>query len=108
MLSNGSMTMEGFVAEEEVAMVPVPMRAVQKGEVSLVSRREGDIIWTSVLYIREHLVDVQTNLDDFLQHERMNKLYISGPPGCGKTCFLYLWARFVAILEKKRVLIVQF
>ena len=38
----------------------------------------------------------------------MSQLYISGPPGCGKTCFLYLWARFVAILEKKRVLIVQF
>ena len=41
--------MESFVHEEEEAMVP--MRPVQEGDVSVVSRLEGNASWTSVLYI---------------------------------------------------------
>jgi hypothetical protein len=63
--------MEGFVHEEEEAMAP--MRPVREGDVSLVSRRESDASWTSVLYMRKHLVDVQNNLDEFLQHEKMSQ-----------------------------------
>jgi hypothetical protein len=50
----------------------IPMRPVQEGDVSVVSCLEGNASWTSVLYIRKHLVDVQKNLNNFLQHERMS------------------------------------
>jgi hypothetical protein len=62
----------------------------------------------AVLYIREHLVDVQKTLDGFMKNERKDRFYVAGPPGCGKTCFLYLWARRLSVLENKRVLIIQF
>ena len=34
--------------------------------------------------------------------------YVTGPPGCGKTCFFHLWARLLSVNERKRVLIIQF
>ena len=93
--------------DEERALEP--NRAVKGKDVSLVSRREGSRTWNSVLYIREHLVHVQKKLDAFIKSERKDQLYVTGPPGCGKTCFLYLWARRLSVLgNKMRVLIVQF
>jgi hypothetical protein len=51
---------------------------------------------------------VQKKLDDFMNNKNLNQLYITGAPGCGKTCFMYLWARRLSVLQKKRVLIIQF
>ena len=99
--------MEGFSLEEKEPALQ-PNRPVNENDVSLVSRREGGTTWISVLYIRKHLVEVQKKLDDFIAERRKDQLYITGPPGCGKTCFLYLWARRVSVLERKRLLIVQF
>ena len=96
-----------FVKEDKEPPLQ-PNAPVKEGSVSLVFRREPDSVWTSVLYIRKHLVCVQRLLDEFIQSDRKNRYYITGPPGCGKTCFLYLWARRVAVLKKNRVLIVQF
>ena len=86
----------------------LPRNAAEEGSVSVVLRREGTTSWTSVLFIREHLVHVQKLLDEFLQSDIKDQYYITGPPGCGKTCFLYHWAREIAVLKQKRVLIVQF
>ena len=83
-----------------------PLRA---GDVALVARSEGLGDFTSVLYIRQHLVDhVQPVLDTFMADRQKRLLYVTGPPGCGKTCFLYLWARLYAVENRMRVLIVQF
>ena len=107
-----------FVQEEEPDLelelqppngsVSVYKSVLQEGDVSTVVRREGGARWTSVLYIRAHLVAVQKELDNFIQSQQLDQLYITGPPGCGKTCFLYLWARRLSVLDNKRVLIIQF
>jgi hypothetical protein len=47
-------------------------------------------------------------MKEFWNNEIKSTLYVKGPPGCGKTCFLYLWARFRSVKDNKRVLIVQF
>ena len=99
--------MEGFVLEDEPSLQPA--EAVKKGDVSLVYRREQEKAWCSVLYIRQPLVDLQAKLDCFVADgSKKSRCYIRGPPGSGKTCFLYLWARFYSVLNQKRLLIVQF
>jgi len=101
-----------FVKEEEP---PLPLQeseerisTFESGNVALVSRREGEICWTSVLYIRQHLISVQQKLDYFFQDDAKKKMYIEGPPGCGKTCFCLLWARLLSVRDRKRILVVQF
>lgn len=96
-----------FVEEYEPTLQPTG-RQCAKGDVASVFRQEGDSAWTSVLYIREHLVDVQRRLDEFVSDESKTKMYVTGPPGCGKTCFFLQWARRFSVLERKRVLIIQF
>lgn len=96
------------IFETEDEEPPLPNAPLEEGSVWPVFCREPDFAWTSTLYIREHLVHIQSLLDEFIQSDRKNRYYITGPPGCGKTCFLYLWARHFAALNKKRVLIVQF
>jgi hypothetical protein len=101
--------MGDFVLEEEPPALITPDKLFEEGDVSAVTRREGSTTWTSVLYIRGHLVAVLKELDDFMESERLNQLlYITGAPGCGKTCFLYLWARRLSVLKYKRVLLIQF
>jgi hypothetical protein len=45
-------------------------------------------------------------LNDFYQGEKLT-MYVKGPPGSGKTCFISLWARMLRANEGKRVLMVQ-
>jgi hypothetical protein len=100
--------MEGFVLEDAEPSLQ-PAEAAKKGDVSLVYRREQEKAWCSVLYIRKPLVDLQAKLDGFIADgSNKSRCYIRGPPGSGKTCFLYLWARRYSVLNQKRVLIVQF
>lgn len=99
---------EGFVLEDAEPSLQ-PAEAVKKGDVSLVYRREHEKAWCSVLYIGQPLVDLQAKLDGFVANgSEKSRCYIRGPPGSGKTCFLYLWARLYSVLNQKRVLIVQF
>ena len=59
------------------------------------------------LYIREHLIGRKAVFDEFLAGEE-SLLYIAGPPGCGKTVFLFLVARMYAYYENKNVLFVGY
>jgi hypothetical protein len=59
------------------------------------------------LFIRSHLIEKQRMLDAFMEHDINQKLYLSGPPGCGMTSFVTLWARMFA-QTGKRVLLVFF
>ena len=100
--------MDLFAKEENEPPLQQAQRKVQRGDVALVFRREGEISWTSALYIREHLISVQQQLDDFFQDGSKKRLYVRGPPGCGKTCFCLLWARQLSVRDERRVLIIQF
>lgn len=101
--------MANFVFEEEEE-VPLQEKAqsLEKGDVSLVLRREQQDTWRTALYVRGHLVDLQKELEKFIESGKANRLYVKDPPGCGKTCFLYPWARPLSFLKNKRVLVVQF
>jgi hypothetical protein len=100
---------EDFVEEDDQAFVDLgKQETLQKGDVFTIARRETDSSFKSVLFIRDHLLEVQSKLDEFLCHKKKSSAYIQGPPGCGKTCFLYLWAQRLAKFTSKRVLIVQY
>jgi hypothetical protein len=99
--------MNGFIREVE-GPLPVDCR-FERSNVFSVARREGEKEIESVLYVREHLVDLEKKImKEFWNNKKKSRLYVKGPPGCGKTCFFYLWARLRSVEENKRVLIVQF
>jgi len=78
------------------------------GRVFAATRREGKKAFTSVLYVREHLVRVHEKVMQFWNDDGKSELFVKGPPGSGKTCFFYLWARLLSVVHEKRVLIIQF
>jgi hypothetical protein len=103
--------MDGFVKDDEPDLLLPPNSnnkpLLEAGDVALVSRQEGETKFTAVLYIRPYLVELQRKLN-FVVNEEKDQLYLTGLPGCGTTCFLYLWARRLAVLQQKRILIVQY
>ena len=98
--------MQGFVKEVEPTLVH---KDFQRSNVFSVFRREGSNEFNSVVFVREHLVQVEEKvMKEFWNNSNKTTLYVNGPPGCGKTCFFYLWARLRSVKEGKRVLIVQY
>jgi hypothetical protein len=96
-----------FVEEIEEELGPKAFDEDKK--VYSVFRREGQKVFNSVLYIRKHLVELgKTLMKDFWKNQNIYQAYVTGSPGCGKTCFFYLWSRLRSVYEKKRVLIIQF
>ena len=86
-----------------------PDRHFGPSNVFSIPRREADYVWDSVLYVRNYLTHFEeTTIKGFWNNPGKSQLYVNGPPGCGKTCFFYLWARLFSVNERKHVLIVQF
>jgi hypothetical protein len=101
-------SMEPTLVEEEELALPTNS-AFERKKIFLVFRREQKRTWNSALYIRKHLVDFEeTLMKDFWNNQNRSIAYVTGSPGCGKTCFFYLWARLRSVNEGKRVLIIQF
>eukprot|EP00529_Nitzschia_sp_RCC80_P025106 CAMPEP_0113442144 /NCGR_PEP_ID=MMETSP0014_2-20120614/1458_1 /TAXON_ID=2857 /ORGANISM="Nitzschia sp." /LENGTH=540 /DNA_ID=CAMNT_0000333033 /DNA_START=10 /DNA_END=1629 /DNA_ORIENTATION=+ /assembly_acc=CAM_ASM_000159 len=48
------------------------------------------------IYIRPHLVERQNKFVKFIANDKLSELYVAGPPGCGKTVALSLFARMYA------------
>ena len=85
---------------------------------------DSDDVKDVPLFIRKHLVDQEEKFQDSLSSKSFSpgravktrrKLYVIGPPGCGKTAFTTLLAhRYAAgrmpkpTNEKKRVLMILF
>jgi signal recognition particle GTPase len=42
-----------------------------------------------------------------MENDRKRKLYVTGPQGCGKTCFLWMWANML-MNHGKRVLVIRY
>ena len=99
--------MEGFVSEVEE---PLPEdRDFVPSKVFLVSRREEERKFNSVVFVREDLAQFENKvMNEFWSRNDKSILYVRGPPGCGKTCFFHLWARLRSIEEGKSVLLIQF
>ena len=70
-------------------------------------RREKNSYYSKAIYLREHLSKLKEQLDDFMGHERLRYMYISGPPGSGKTtyCLFYFMLRVVEDRSKKGLLV---
>ncbi len=78
-----------YVTLQEVHRIP---DAIKKGDVVKITRPDPNKSWTTPLYIRQHLVLQSEKLDEFLARGDICKLYVTGAPGCGKTCFFWMWA----------------
>ena len=98
--------MKGFVQETEKKLPED--RDFGHGKVYVVFRREAEIAFESNLYVRQYLAEFEERITKrFWKNDAKTKLYVTGPPGCGKTCFFYLWARLLSVQEQARVLIIQ-
>jgi hypothetical protein len=76
-------------------------------------RREDDITSFPNMYIRQELVEKKLLVDKFMESslEKAKRLYVAGPPGCGKTSFFLLYCTQPlpdAGGRKPRVFVVQF
>ena len=58
--------------------------------------------------IRSHLIDKELEIQRFLSSQSTRELYVSGPPGCGKTVYMTLVAHRYAKKENKHVLMVNY
>ena len=60
------------------------------------------------LFLRPHLLLVKKHLETFIAHDIKTRLYVSGPPGCGKTTFFLHYFTEYALSKAKKGLLVQF
>jgi hypothetical protein len=78
---------------------------IEEGQIVEIVRYEDDN-WTAPLYIRKHLVKQSENFRLFLKGAKW-KLYVTGAPGCGKTCFFWMWAQSL-LSQGQKVLFIQY
>ena len=97
--------------------------ALAEGDVVSVRMIEDDVVTDVPLFLRKHLMKQERALQGFLSNTSASttpsklqfqpnitkrELYVSGPPGCGKTAFMTLAAHRYAKHQTKRVLMVNF
>jgi hypothetical protein len=80
---------------------------ISKGTVITISCYESDDMEPVSLYIRKHWEENFTKVNKFFKDTTKRKYYVNGAPGCGKTCFFWIWALSLT-KQKKRVLFIQF
>jgi hypothetical protein len=80
---------------------------VNEGKLITINRYEKKRNWTVSLYIHQHLVDRFQEIRSFLNNMHKNRLYVTGAPGCGKTCFFWMWAG-ILVKQNRRMLFIQY
>ncbi len=88
------------------AVHPIP-GVIMEGDVITITRFENDRVWKTPLYVPQHWVDKLVDMKSFMEDNVKLKLYLSGMQGCGKTCFLWMWANMIAN-QGKRVLFIRY
>jgi GTPase SAR1 family protein len=64
---------------------------IVEGNVFQIHRYEDENnSWVASLYIRQHLVGRFGKVRSFLNDTGKRRLYATGAPGCGKTCFVWM------------------
>jgi hypothetical protein len=71
-------------------------------------RRENHKTHVVKMFLRPHLVDKKDLVDQFMNQDQKKRLYVSGPPGCGKTTFFLAYFTRWARKQKKVGLVVQY
>lgn len=78
------------------------------GSVRSCWRRELGVTRRVKLFLRSHLLQAQNRVEAFIANGTKTRLYVAGPPGCGKTTFFLLHFTEYAESKKKKGLLVQF
>jgi len=71
-------------------------------------RREKGDTERLKLFMRSHLADLRASVESFLAQTKKKHLYITGPPGSGKTTFFLSFFTHWARQHKKNGLVVQY
>jgi hypothetical protein len=80
---------------------------IQENDVVKICRNEADDMRLVPLFFRKHLVDQLARVNEYWDDPVKWKLYVTGAPGCGKTCFFWVWADILR-QSNKRVLFIQY
>ncbi len=96
-----------FTDQTLAGSVSIPTNIIEGDVVTISRTEEANGKRLIPLFIREHMVDKLEKLSQFLNHPFKWKLYMTGSPGCGKTCFFWMWADQLR-QRNKRVLFVQY
>ena len=88
----------------------------ETGTVQVGWRRERNTYFSNSIFLRQHLADLRNALDEFMGHHQHRHMYISGPPGSGKTTYcLFYFTRYMVTnnngdssSNNKKGLIVQY
>ncbi len=93
---------------EEVPLTFHPISEMPSvGDVVTITRSEGSITVDMPLYIRPHLVEKFHEMKENFESTVLLQAHATGPEGCGKTCFFWMWA-MMKMQEGKRLLFVQY
>lgn len=71
-------------------------------------RRENGKTRIVNILLRPHLLDKKKEMDKFMGQTQKTRLYVSGPPGCGKTTFFLAYFTQWARKQNQVGLIIQF
>lgn len=98
----------------ELSLVPILdlVNVVDDGSGSCVRsgwrQERGNTLWPKKLYLRPHLLQVKERVKNFIESKTKTRLYVEGPPGCGKTTFFLLHFAEYAASNSKKGLLVQY
>lgn len=82
---------------------------VERNTVHVGWKLENNFFEKKPIFMRQHLIEFHTKLDTYMKHPRHRHLYISGPPGCGKTTYcLFYFTRYILVNQNSRGLIVLY
>lgn len=71
-------------------------------------RRESGKTRIENIFLRAHLLEKLGEVDKFMDQGKKTRLYVSGPPGSGKTTFFLAYFTQWARTKQKSALIVQY
>ena len=98
-----SYTLESLIDASEIPTTNMDKATVVQGW-----RREAGKTTIQKIFLRQHLIDQIKEMDKFMNQEEKTRMYVSGPPGCGKTTFFLFYFTQWARTNQKCGLIVQY
>ncbi len=81
--------------------------SIAAGDVVTIHRNETNGTRVVPVFFRTHFVHKNVAVDEFWNSPSRWKLYVTGAPGCGKTCFFWTWAERLR-QNKKKILFILF